>query len=97
MHRVWITISMAALLGSCADKLAPDDRVRDSNTAISIGRAQCSEGDEDKRIPQDHWHARLYGDYWRVWQGQRQDGHAFMENSVAKHDGKTTGCTIWVE
>jgi hypothetical protein len=71
--------------------------VRDSDTAIRIGQAKCRIGPTNMRLPMDHWHARLSGRYWKVWQGTHDGGHAFLEVSVASQDGTAGDCAMTVE
>jgi hypothetical protein len=99
----WLTLPLVQMvlaipiLVSCTETLAPGDVVRDRDSAIRVGQVKCRIGPKNMSLPLNNWHARLDGDYWKVWQGTRQNGHAFLEVSVAKQDGTATECLMTVE
>ena len=100
--RAMVAALLALLASACTVPLDPADTVRDSGTAIDIGRGACRMGEDkvlfDRLHPRWSWHAVLSGDSWRVWrQGDASDNFIpELEVYVAKRDGKPSDCTIFV-
>ena len=96
MRLVQMVLALA-FLASCTERLAPGDAVRDSDSAIRIAQTRCSIGPTNMKLSPDDWHATLRGDYWKVWQGTRENGHAFLDISIAKKDGTPTECLMTIK
>jgi hypothetical protein len=78
------------------EMLAPEDTIRDSPTAIAIGREECGAEDWERRVPKGVWGANLSGAHWDVWFAEPGERIALLSVRVAKNDGKTTDCVLIV-
>ncbi len=95
MYRFMLAMC-CTLLASCASQIAPDDAVRDSQTAVRIGSAECLEGADTHNFTwyqlTHNWSATLSGDQWTARRGVAKGWPGTMYVSITKRDGKVGQC-----
>ncbi|GAA0584067.1 hypothetical protein [Rhizomicrobium electricum] len=91
MKKVVVAMAAGALVAGCANGPGTGAVVRDEETAIRIGVAECMAGPP----PRKELHAKYSAGVWRVWWGGDKSGKTFaIMVNVDAATGAAGNCTV---
>jgi hypothetical protein len=91
MNKLVVAMAIGTLVAGCANGPGPRAAVRDEETAIRIGVAECMSGPP----PRKELHAKYRAGQWRVWLGGDESGNSFaIMVNVDAMTGAPGLCTV---